>query len=219
MSEKEDGSMKLIAGTDLNVENRQRFFEKIGIAKNKIVAAEIVHGTGVEFVDKNSPEFIAGVDGLITKSKSLFLSVTVADCIPVFVYEKEAGILGIAHCGWRGIVDGIIESMIKKVFENGGRIENIEIAMGPGINQCHFEIREDVLDKFNDFSEFVIGRNGKMFADLKGIIRRQLHELGVDPKNIENNMECTMENEEKYFSFRRDKPAKVEAMVAVIGMK
>ena len=219
MSERNDNSMKLFIDSDLNLENRKRFFKKISISKRKIIAAEIVHGNKVEIVEEKSKEMIMGADGLITKDNNVFLSVTIADCIPVFVWESKAKIVGIAHCGWRGIISGIIENIIKKVIESGGKVENIKIAMGPGINQCHFEIREDVLDKFNKFSEFVLERDGKIFVDLKGIIKKQLSELEINFRSIENNSECTMENEQKYFSFRKDKPEKVEAMVAIIGMK
>lgn len=219
MSERKNSSMKLFAGSDLNLENRKRFFEKVGIDKNRIIAAEIVHGNKVEIVDKFSKDFITGADGLLTRDEDVFLSITVADCIPVFIYEPQAKIVGIAHCGWRGILAGVIESLIKKISEADGKIENLKIYLGPGINVCHFEISEDILDKFSNFSDFVIRKDGKIFVDLKGIIKKQLTELGINSENIEDNQECTMENEQKYFSFRRDKPEKVEAMVAVIGIK
>jgi len=74
------------------------------------------------------------------------------------------------------------------------------------------------LDRFGSYPEFVIRREGKIFVDLKGIIKEQMVDLGIDYKNIENNEECTMEDD-RYFSFRRDKPKVTEAMVAVIGLK
>lgn len=217
MSEREDGSMKLFAGSGLNLENRKRFFQKIGISKNKIIAAEIVHGNKVEIVDDASSEMILGADGLVTKSGSIFLSITIADCIPVYFYEPQQKIIGIAHCGWRGIIAGVAENTVEKIIELGGNIENIEIAFGPGINVCHFEIQDDVLNKFNDYPEFTIRKDEKIFVDLKGIIKKQLGNLNIAFENIEDNEECTMESD-RYFSFRRDKPEKVEAMIAVIGM-
>lgn len=218
MSEQEDGSMKLFKDSDLNLENRKRFFEEIGIGGNKIIAAEIVHGVKVEVIDNSSLEFILEADGIITKDANIFLSVTIADCIPVYLYESEQRIIGVLHCGWRGIVSGIIENAIKRVMSIDGKVEKIKIAMGPGINSCHFEIGNDVLCKFKDYAEFVIRRENKIFVDLKGIIIKQLNGLGIDSKNIENNKECTMESD-MYFSFRRDKPRVTEAMVAVIGLK
>lgn len=218
MSERKDGSMKLFSDSDLNLENREIFFSKVGISKNKIVAAEIVHGTKVAIVDNSSPDFILGADGLITKDANIFLSVTVADCIPIYLYESRQNIIGVIHCGWRGIVDGIIENAMGKIFDLGGKSENLKVVLGPGINKCHFEIKEDVLDKFSNYPEFVIRRNEQIFVDLKGIIKKQLNNFKINTENIEDNDECTMESG-RYFSFRRDKPKITEAMVAVIGMK
>ncbi|KKP93036.1 MAG: hypothetical protein US25_C0030G0006 [Candidatus Moranbacteria bacterium GW2011_GWE1_36_7] len=218
MSEREDGSMKLFAGSGLNLENRKRFFQKIGISKNKIIAAEIVHGNKVEIVNEASPGMVLGVDGLIAKSNNVFLSVTIADCIPVYFYEPRQKIIAIVHCGWRGIIDGVIENAMSKILELGSKAEDVNVAMGPGINACHFEIRDDVLEKFSNYSEFIVRRNEKIFIDLKGIIRKQLSDFNVVTENIEDNRECTMESD-RYFSFRRDKPEKVEAMIAIIGIK
>lgn len=218
MSERKDGSMKLFRDSELNLENRAKFFEKIGIDKNKVIAAEIIHCANVAIIDDASPEIVLGADSLVTKEKNIFISVTVADCIPVFFYETEHGIIALAHCGWRGIVDGIIENTLEKIQELGGKAENLKIALGPGINKCHFEIKEDVLEKFSGYPEFVSKRDGKIFIDLKGIIMGQLAGFGINLENIENNNYCTMESN-KYFSFRRDKPKITEAMVAVIGIK
>ena len=218
MSERGDGSMKLLPGTSLNSGNRERFFRKAAIYGKKIVAAEIIHGNRIEMVDEASPGMILGADGLATRSEDVFLSVTVADCIPVFFYDSQAKIVAIAHCGWRGVVSGVIENAIDAVLRLGGNPGTLCVALGPGINACHFEIKEDVLDEFKDHHEFIGRDNGRIFVDLKGIIRRQLSVSGIGDEHIEDNRECTMENREKYFSFRRDRPTTVEAMVAIIGM-
>lgn len=217
LSERKDGSMKLVKDSDVNQKNRKRFFKEIGIGGEKVVAAEIVHGTKIEMVDEGSPDIILGADGMVTRKKDIFLSVTVADCIPVFFYEKQQEIVGIAHCGWRGIVDGIIGNAVGKIAEIGGNPENIRVVLGPGIGKCHFEIREDVLDNFRDHPESVANREERIFVDLKGIIKKQLFLSGARPENIEDDDECTMESR-RYFSYRRDKPEIPEAMVAVIGM-
>lgn len=218
MSERGDGSMKLFADANLNLENRKRFFEKIGISKSRIISAEIIHGTKVEIVSNTSPELVLGADGLITKDRNVFLSATVADCIPVYFHEPQEKIVAVIHCGWRGIVGGIIENVIEKILEIQGKAENLRVALGPGIDRCHFEIKKDVLDDFASHLEFIIRKDDKIFVDLKGIIKKQLLAKGVDLKNLENNNDCTVEKN-TYFSFRRDKPKLTEAMIAVIGLE
>ena len=217
MSEREDGSMKLFRDNNLNLENRANFFEKIGIGKNKIIAAEIVHGTTVAIVDRASAGIILGADGVVTKDENIFLSVTVADCIPVYFYDTENKIIGLVHAGWRGIVGGIIENAVKEILDLGGKVENMKVALGPGINKRHFEIKDDILGNFSDYAEFIIHKENKIFVNLKGIIKQQLKDSNINSENIEDNNQCTMENS-RYFSYRRDKPKVTEAMVAIIGV-
>jgi YfiH family protein len=217
MSERSDGSMKLSGENDPTLENRKRFFDKIKIGGQKVLAARMTHGSKVEIVDGKSAEMIPEADGLATMDRNVFLSVTVADCVPVYFYEPDRKIIALAHCGWRGIVSGIIKNSVEKISELGGKAENYKVALGPGINQCHFEIRDDILGQFNGYPEFVIRRGGKIFVDLKGIIKRQLDIAGIDLKNLEDHTECTFEND-RYYSYRRNKPKVVESMVALIGM-
>lgn len=217
MSEKPDGSMKIFEN-GANNENRSSFFEKNKINKDDIFSAEIIHGNKVEIVDRNFPKIIKGADALVTREK-IFLSVTVADCIPIYFYDNKSNVVGIAHAGWRGIIKGIIKNTLDKIVEIGGVNNNIKVILGPGLRACHFEIKKDVLDNFNKWVEFVIRKDDKIFVDLFGIIKKELLNNEVLEKNILDLGECTFDNKEKYFSYRRDRPEIVEAMIAVIGIR
>lgn len=221
MSEREDGSMKFFdKNWNLGKKtdgNRKKYFEKIKVGHNNVVYAYLKNGIHAEIVKDNHLQIITETDSLVTKQKDLYLAVTVADCIPVYFYDSENKIIGLAHAGWRGIVGGVIKSTLDKIFELGGKAGNIRVALGPGINKCHFEIKEDTLSRFNDYPEFIIRNGGKIFVDLKGIIRKQLIDSRIKPENIEDNSECTFESN-RFFSFRRDKPEVVEAMIAIIGL-
>lgn len=220
MSEKEDGSMKLLERETLgekNLQNREAFLRKNGIGIENVVSARLVHGNKVKVVSENDAgKVIEDVDGLVTKNAKTFLAVTIADCVPVFFYENKKKITALAHVGWKGTVGNIIKNMIEKIIEAGGNTENIYVALGPGINECHFEIKEDLLEKFSEYREFILRRDGKIFADLKGIIKKQLFDLDIKEGNIENNSACTYCSE-NLFSSRRDKTNPIEAMIAAIG--
>lgn len=218
MSEKKDGSMKLFKDGSANIENRNKFFKFIGIDSGQVISAGIANGINVKIISANSPKIIYEADGLVTNDKNTFLSITIADCIPVYFYEPKNGISGIAHCGWKGIVNGIIKNTLNKIFELGGKTENLAVALGPGICKSHFEIKEDISDKFSDYPEFIIRSDDKISVDLRGIIKKQLGNFQIKSENIEDNPDCTFEGD-KYFSFRRDKPKIIEAMVAIIGTK
>ncbi|HLC95451.1 MAG TPA: peptidoglycan editing factor PgeF [Patescibacteria group bacterium] len=222
---------------DKNRENREHFFQQQDIDMNRVVAAEIVHGTKVKIITTNNVTdeqrsslignsgntenegVILDTDALVTKEKNIFLSITAADCLPVFFYDPVAHIIGIAHAGWRGIVDGVIESTLATLTHSGANTKNIFVACGPNIQKCHFEIRTDVLPQFTDFEKYILHKNEKIFVDLEGIVSEQLQKLGISTKHIETSSLCTFCESEKFFSYRRDQPHELETMVAVIGMR
>lgn len=216
LSERTEGSMKLVKGSDLNSDNRQRFFAQL--PQKSVISAELVHGSKIEVVDENSTEIVEGIDGLITQDPNVLLSITVADCVPVYFYEADRKIVGIIHSGWRGTVAGVVEAAVKAIISLGGDPSKLAVALGPGINACHFEVQSDVLEKFSAYPDSIVRHDGKMFVDLKYIIIKQLTNLGIKLTNIENHPDCTMEGD-RFFSFRRDKPEVVETMAAVIGLK
>lgn len=216
-SEKKDGSMYFPPANPLseNSVNRKQYFETNGLGGKKIVIADLVHGTNVEKVGSSSEYFIPATDALVTKESGIILTLTGADCFPIYFEEKTAGIIGLAHCGWRGIVGGIVEKTIASVIEMGGKAENIAVTIGPGICAKHFEIKEDVLSHFLPYTEF-IERDKNIRVDLKGIIKKQLSEAGILSENTSDTDECTYCLSEKYFSYRRDKPHYLEAQIAYI---
>jgi len=221
MSGKEDGSMKLFDKDwrlDKKTEkNRKKYFKKIGIKSENVVYAYLKNGTNVKLIKDAHLQIIKNDDGLITKQNNLYLAITAADCIPVYFYDAKQNIIGLAHAGWRGIAGGIIGNILEKIIEAGGNTENIHVFLGPGINDCHFEINKDIMEKFSEYPEFVLRREEKIFVDLKGIIKKQLLTLNVKEKNIDSDSDCTYCSE-NLFSFRRDKTEPLEAMIAIIGM-
>jgi polyphenol oxidase len=99
------------------------------------------------------------------------------------------------------------------------KTENILVGIGPGIRACHFEIKEDTLHNYKKYPEFILQKEDRLFVNLAGIIQQQILTMGIQKENIEDSMLCTFCLEEKYFSYRRDKPENVEAMLAYIGLK
>jgi hypothetical protein len=202
-----------------NRENRKKFFDEQKIDTSRVVGAEIVHRAKVVIVSDTSQSTISGADALITGEKNLFLSVTVADCLPIFFYDPVAKIIGIAHVGWRGMLLDIIDKTVDTLKKCGSRRENIYVEIGPCIQKDHFEIQKKDEHLFSMYRECVLYRENKVFVDLPRIARIQLKRKGLVPSHIVQSSLCTFCETDTFFSFRRDKPEKIEAMVAVIGMK
>lgn len=217
-SEKSDGNMYLSRdGFDPeNVANRERYFGRIGLTEKKIVAANLIHGTHVAIIDTSSPEFLLDTDALVTKEKNVVLTLTGADCFPVYFEDAAQGIIGLVHCGWRGIIEGIFQETIKTIESLGGTLENISVTIGPGICEKHFEIKENILGSFSEYPEALIREGEGISIDLKAIMKTQLERLGITSAHIIDQDECTHCLTGKYFSYRRDKPEQLETQVAHI---
>ncbi len=221
LSEKKDGSMRFLSpekSDGKNRKNRKKYLKKIGIKSPRVVAAGLEHGTRIVLVRDSRNKLISGADGLVTDQKGLFLSLTVADCFPVYFYEKKKKIIALSHAGWRGIRGGIIPNTLKTIRELGGRAENLVVAIGPGICRRHFQIGEEIVNEFRNYPDFVFKKDSKIFVDLRGILKKQLIQGKVKPENIEIDPRCTF-SEKRFFSFRRDRLNQVETMIAVIGFK
>ena len=88
-------------------------------------------------------------DGIITTNRSLMPSVTVADCMPLYLYEPETGVFGIVHSGWKGT--GIIADAISLAEKNySARAENFCIILGPHIRNCCYIVNKERADWFSE---------------------------------------------------------------------
>ena len=138
---------------------------------------------------------------------------------PIYFYEPFSRVIGLAHAGWKSIVKGIISNIIRTMVKNcGAKADKILVGIGPGIQSCHFEIQKDVLENFKKYPFSIIKKEGGIFIDLSEIIFQQLKKSGLLLNHIEKSEECTHCLKEKYFSYRRDKPKTLEAMIAYIGL-
>ena len=224
LSEKSDGSMKVIGDWEHRqqmADNKKRFFKREEVSFARVVLAGLVHGVRVEPVtEDDAGQIVPQTDALVTKTTNLLLSLTVADCLPIFFYAPKSRAVGLAHAGWQGIVREIVPSVVASLKRHYGVEPNqILVGLGPGIQACHFEVRDDVLKYFTQYPAAITKREGKTFISLSQVVKEQLVEVGVLPQNIEINPDCTYCLADKYFSYRRDRPEILQTMVAYIGIK
>jgi len=146
---------------------------------------------------------IVDADASYSKKLGTVCGVLTADCLPIFVSNKEGTAVGVAHAGWRGLVDGIIESLIESFDCNG---KDLLVHLGPAISQLSFEVGDEVksqyLSKNKNFENCFTNLNNKYYLDLYDAARVVLKSFGVS--SISGGDRCTYKESDKYFSHRRD---------------
>mgnify|MGYP001604769354 CR=1 FL=1 len=217
LSERSDGSM--VWWNRLPVDeavrgNRERYFRGLGISPERVVAGGLVSGVRVAVVsEKEAGEYLLNTDALLTNIPGLFLTVTASDCLPVYFYDMKMRCLGIAHAGWRGLVNGILEKVVFE-FNNsfGSEAADLRIIIGPHIKSCHYEVGEDVAAQFS--GQNLERRNGRIYVKLADEVESRLRALGV--KHISVSPVCTYEDK-RFYSARRDKSEPLKGMAAYLG--
>lgn len=203
-----------------NRENRRVFLSKNNLEGTNLVLAGLVHGNKIMMVyEKDKGKVIPECDGFITNTRGVILGVTAADCLSVYFWNKKKTIVGIAHAGWRGVQKKIVEEMVKTFINKYGCATNdIFVEIAPHILDCHFEIQSDVAKKFAEHTDSLKEIKSGKYLSLEKIIKKQLISVGIENKYIQEARECTFCEKEKYFSYRRDKPEDIEAMLAYITL-
>jgi polyphenol oxidase len=203
-------NLGLMSGDDLRVvqRNRDRFAELVGFPIRQNL--QMTHG--IEVVHLQTPEQAQqpqGGDALITSHPAISLTITTADCVPIFFYDSEAAAIGLAHAGWRGTVNGIAGATVQAMAQQlGCRPERIRAALGPSIGPCCFEVDEDVqrpfAQRFGDV-DWIQAEGQKWRIDLHAANRQVLLENGLDSSQIYDCGLCTSCEKELFYSYRRDR--------------
>ena len=187
-------------------ENRRRLFQITGLTDIRWLKQ--VHGSSVakieprvDPVDDQGSALVA--DAQWTDSTGIGLAILSADCFPVVIADASGGVVGIAHCGWRGAVSGVLKSLVVAMRCRSARLN---AWMGPGICKQCYEVGPDVvarLDARVSKNVLVAGpRRERWFLDLPGYLEILLQELGIE--RIFRSPSCSYQDENLY-SFRRDK--------------
>ncbi|MEO6695943.1 MAG: peptidoglycan editing factor PgeF [Ignavibacteria bacterium] len=195
--------------------NREIFFNELGITKDEITFQLQIHSSVIKYSDR--PELLESCDALYTDKKNNFLAVSVADCIPVFLYEPEKKVVACIHSGWKGTYEKITTCMIEELKKNFSiDVSKLVAYIGPGISVENYEVGKDLADRFN--VKVVNQKNGKFFLDLKKDNFIQLINCGVEEKNIEVSEHCTFNEKHLLHSYRRD-GQRSGRMFGIIGMR
>ncbi|MCE3279707.1 MAG: pgeF [Bacteroidetes bacterium] len=199
------------------LKNRELFFGKLGIDPSHVTKSHQVHGNHVLVVDE--PVTTEGYDSLITNKPGVFLVVSIADCTPILIHDEKNNAVAAIHAGWRGTAGKIVSNTLALMKKNyGTEGEDCKAFIGACISYKNFEVGDEVAENFEDRVKRFDEAKHKWFVDLKSANSLLLEEAGVLRENIEPSNYCTVDNNDLFFSHRKEKGV-TGRMMAVIGIK
>jgi YfiH family protein len=193
--------------------NRNRVAEAMGVAPEGLARVHQVHSADVAAITEAglaaSSETGAEpqrADALVTNRPGIALSILTADCQPVLFADREAGVIGAAHAGWRGALDGILEATLAAMEALGARRENTAAVIGPCISQRAYEVGPEFFEDFmaqdqDNARFFAKGEGDRFLFDLPALGLHKLREAGVG--QAEWTRHCTYADADRFYSYRR----------------
>lgn len=181
--------------------------------REHFVCASQTHSANVkEIKAEDAGKKFDGYDGFVTKERGIILSVSVADCTPILLEDRENGVICALHAGWRGTVGAIVSVGVSSMEKLGARAENIQVAIGACIHDCCYEVKDDFYNsvisiKGKEFADRHIKKDdfGIMHANIVSMNCEILSSSGILPENISVCSKCTCCESDLFFSHRASK--------------
>lgn len=187
-------------------ENRRRAASYINPDSGTVVTPWQVHSRDAVIVDAPFIGEKPKADGIVTATPGLVIGVVTADCGPILFSDPKAGVIGAAHAGWKGAMDGILENTIAAMEKIGARRGDIRAVLGPSISQRNYEVGEEYVANFvardPDFWRFFAQSHRPRHAmfDLRAFTLHKLEAAGVECAMTDD---CTYADEDNFYSYRR----------------
>lgn len=190
----------------LIAENRRRVADAV-LPGAALTGVYQVHGNRCVIVDdKSDLTARSEADALATRTPGIILGILTADCVPVLFADREAGIIGAAHAGWKGALAGVTDATLAAMESLGARRPNIAAAIGPCIGRASYEVDAAFVQRFTTDDPanerfFAAGQPGHAMFDIAAYVAARLAAAGVT--RIAIGGQDTYAEAEDYFSYRR----------------
>jgi YfiH family protein len=192
-------------------------------AFSSIILSHQVHGTAVHWHADATPGWLIldGVDGHATGSAGVLLTITVADCIPVYLAVPGQRVVALLHAGWRGAAGGILHRGVELVRREAS-VDASDIAMHCGVGICGacYEVGSEVIERLTLGGRPGVPAPGAAsttpgHVDLRGVLVRQATELGITAVSVSSW--CSAHDRQHFFSHRAS-GGRDGRMIAYLGM-
>lgn len=175
----------------------------LGIESKNLIHPIQTHSDNVQVVEENVYDY-PNTDALILTSMNKAIYLNFADCTPVIIYDYKNNIGAIAHAGWRGTAERIVQKTVLKMQKiYGTNVKNIVCAIGPCIGFDEFETYTEALKRLKaSINKINTPYFRDNYVDLKGLNKEQLNEIGV--YDVDVCPYCTVRDNDKFFSYRKE---------------
>ncbi|KIC41519.1 polyphenol oxidase [Ruegeria sp. ANG-R] len=186
--------------------NRRRVADAMEVAPEAMIGVHQVHSPTVITVDGPMTGDKPKADAVVTSTPGLALTILTADCQPVLFADPDANVIGAAHAGWRGALDGVLEATLDAMEALGANREKTVAVIGPTISQRAYEVGSEFLDNFladtpDNARFFVNGKGDRMHFDLPAFGLHRLRQAGIG--DAEWIRHCTYSDPDRFYSYRR----------------
>ena len=189
------------------LKNLESVSKQIGCKKESLITLNQKHTNEViHFKNEISVKNKLTADAIVSEVKNVGVGILTADCAPILFFDPKKKIIGCAHSGWKGALNGIIKNTVKKFNELNSSNNDLIAVVGPCISKKNYKVKEDFINKFVSYENnneifFEKIDNGKFLFDLRGFINKEIFNSGI--KNIENLEMDTFSEKEFFYSYRR----------------
>jgi YfiH family protein len=187
-------------------ENKRRAVDAV-LPGAELATVYQVHSAEARYVAEPWPlEQRPQADAMVTDRPGLLLGILTADCAPVLFADRQAGIVGAAHAGWRGALAGVTDSAISAMEEIGAQRDRIAAAIGPCIALPSYEVDEAFRQRFIEADPandrfFMPAASDGLHFDLPAYLRHRLTAAGIG--TVETIHLDTYSNADRFYSYRR----------------
>lgn len=195
-------------------ENQERFFAALNIDPKRVATSLQVHGQ--EILEVTEPGRYDGYDALMTRQPNLFVGVSVADCVPILVYDQKNKAVAAIHAGWKGTVAELVRLTLEAMQQRyNTHAHDCYAYVGTSIDETSFEVGPEVADQFAPEYKRVDEFTQRTFINLRSANTKQLTNFGIPTAQIAISSFSTVLNNDDYFSHRLEKGQTGRFMVVI----
>ena len=191
------------------LKNLQLVSKKIACNSNFLITLNQKHSNKVIYFEneKSVKNKLTG-DAIVSRVKNIGISILAADCAPILFYDPKKKIIGCAHAGWKGALNGIIKNTVKKFNELNSNNNDLIAVVGPCLDKKNYEVGNDFFQKFitkdkSNATFFNKINYEKYTFDLRRFINNEISNLNI--KNIDNIEIDTFSKSKLFYSYRRSR--------------